>query len=189
MRILHTGNPHVVYRFSSVPSPPLRGGNRRRPQRAFVPLHRLSRHCVRGAGGDKPSGEIVVTGAAHVFGEHRREIPYAPLADLLAGYRERHPDKPAIVDVDQEKSISFGALEAATTDIAAALKERGVAKGSRVLLLVEANVGQLLLWFGTWRLGALVAPLNVELNAAYIADLAATISPALTLVHKDLDGK
>jgi acyl-coenzyme A synthetase/AMP-(fatty) acid ligase len=129
-----------------------------------------------------------VTSAADVFGEHRPEIPYAPLADLLADYRERHPDKLAIVDVDQEKSISFGALEAATTDIAAALKERGVAKGSRVLLLAEENLEKLLLWFGIWRLGAVVAPLNVELNAAFIAELAATISPALTLVHKDLDG-
>ena len=78
-----------------------------------------------------------MTSVADVFGEHRPEIPYAPLADLLADYRERHPDKLAIVDVDQEKSISFGALEAETTDIAAALKERGVAKGSRVLLLPE----------------------------------------------------
>src|SRR6202022_3266422 len=188
MRILHAGNPHVVYRFSCAPSSPLRGGDRRRAQRAFVPLHRLCRHCVRGAGGDKPSGEIVVTGAADVFGEHRPEIPYAPLAELLADYRERHPEKLAIVDVDQEKSISFGALEAATADIAAALKERGVAKGSRVLILVEENLGKLLLWFGIWRLGAIVAPLNVELNAAFIAGLAATISPALTLVHKDLDG-
>ena len=110
------------------------------------------------------------------------------VADLLADYRARHPDKLAIVDVDQEKSISFGALEAATTDIAAALKERGVAKGSRVLLLAEENLEKLLLWLGIWRLGAVVAPLNVELNAAFIADLAATISPALTLVHKDLDG-
>lgn len=129
-----------------------------------------------------------MTTAADVFGEHRPEIPYSPLADLLADYRERHPDKLAIVDVDQEKSISFGALEAATTDIAAALKQRGVAKGSRVLLLAEENLEKLLLWFGIWRLGAVVAPLNVELNAAFIADLAATISPALTLVHKGLDG-
>ncbi len=128
-----------------------------------------------------------MTGAAAVFGEHRPEIPYAAIADLLADYRARHPDKLAIVDVDQEKSISFGALEAATTDIAAALKERGVAKGSRVLLLADENLEKLLLWLGIWRLGAVVAPLNVELNAAFIADLAATISPTLALVHKDLD--
>ncbi len=123
-----------------------------------------------------------------VFGEHRPEIPYAPIADLLADYRRRHPDKPAIVDVDQERSISFAALEAAATDVAATLKEKGVAKGSRVLLLADENLEKLLLWLGIWRLGAVVAPLNVELNAAFIADLAATIAPTLTLVHKDLDG-
>jgi acyl-CoA synthetase (AMP-forming)/AMP-acid ligase II len=74
-----------------------------------------------------------------VFGHHRLEIPYTPIADLFAQYRRRDPDKPAIVDVDRDRSISFGALDRAITDIAAALKERGVAKGSRVLLLAEEN--------------------------------------------------
>src|SRR4029077_10430209 len=88
---------------------------------------------------------------------------------------------------DQARSISFGALEDAVTDIAAALKERGVGKGSRVLLLSDENLEKLLIWLACWRLGAVVAPLNVELNAGLIADLARAVGPALTLVHKELD--
>ena len=61
---------------------------------------------------------------ADVFGEHRPKIPYQPVADLLAQYRQRDPDKLAIVDLDQETSISFGGLDRAVTDIAAALKAR-----------------------------------------------------------------
>jgi acyl-CoA synthetase (AMP-forming)/AMP-acid ligase II len=123
-----------------------------------------------------------------VFGEHRPEIPYAPIADLLARYCLRDPDKLAIVDIDQDRSISFGALEPAITDIAAALKQRGVSKGSRVLLLADENIEKLLLWLGIWRLGAVVVPFNIELNAAFITDLAAAVAPVLTLVHKELDG-
>jgi acyl-CoA synthetase (AMP-forming)/AMP-acid ligase II len=123
-----------------------------------------------------------------VFGEHRPEIPYAPVADLLARYRQRDPDKLAIVDVDQERSISFGALDQAITDIAAALRQREVGKGSRVLLLADESIEKLLLWLGIWRLGAVVVPLNIELNAAFIGDIATAVAPVLTLVHKALDG-
>jgi acyl-coenzyme A synthetase/AMP-(fatty) acid ligase len=125
---------------------------------------------------------------ADVFGEHRPKIPYRPIADLLAHYRQRDPDKLAIVDLEQETSIRYGALEAAVTDIAAALAQRGVGKGSRVLLLSDENLEKLLIWLGIWRLGAVVAPLNIELNGALIADLAGSVGPVLTLVHKELDG-
>lgn len=123
-----------------------------------------------------------------VFGRHRPKIPYQPIADLLAQYRQRDPDKVAIVDLDEGRSITFGGLDRAVTDIAAALRARGAGKGSRVLLLSDENLEKLLIWLAAWRLGAVVAPLNIELNAPLIADLAVAVSPALTLVHKELDG-
>jgi acyl-CoA synthetase (AMP-forming)/AMP-acid ligase II len=125
---------------------------------------------------------------ADVFGKHQPRIPFRPIADLLAQYRRRDPDKLAVVDLDQGSSISFGALDRAVTDIAAALKERGVGNGARVLLLSDETLEKLLIWLACWRLGAVVAPLNIELNAALIADLARSVAPALTLVHKELDG-
>jgi acyl-coenzyme A synthetase/AMP-(fatty) acid ligase len=125
---------------------------------------------------------------ADVFGKHKPKIPYQPIADLLAQYRERDPDKLAIVDLDEESSISFGALDRAVTDVAFALKQRGIGKGSRVLLLSDENLEKLVIWLAVWRLGAVVAPLNIELNAPLIADLAVAVAPVLTLVHKGLDG-
>jgi acyl-CoA synthetase (AMP-forming)/AMP-acid ligase II len=123
-----------------------------------------------------------------VFGKHQPKIPYQPIADLLARYRQRDPNKLAIVDLDQGTSITFGGLEREVTDIAAALKQKGVGKGDRVLLLSDENLEKLLIWLAVWRLGAIVAPLNVELNAALLGDLAAAVGPVLTLVHKELDG-
>jgi len=122
-----------------------------------------------------------------VFGDHIPGIPYRPIADLFAYYRDRDPAKTAIVDLESGCAITFGQLDQVTTDIAAMLKRRGVAKGSRVLLLSDENLEKLLLWFGIWRLGAVVCPLNIEINAKVLADLAPVVDPVLVLWHKDLD--
>ena len=60
-------------------------------------------------------------------------------------------------------------------------------KGSRVLLLSDENLEKLLLWFGVWRIGAVVCPLNIEINEKLMAGLAPVVNPALVLYHKDLD--
>ena len=125
---------------------------------------------------------------ADVFAEHRPGIPFQPVAELLAQYRRRDPGRLAIVDLDQKTSISWGALERAVTDIAAALAQRGVSHGSRVLLLSDEALEKLLIWLACWRLGAVVVPLNIELNEQLIGDLAGVIDPALALVHVELDG-
>ena len=122
-----------------------------------------------------------------VFGNHVPGIPYHPIAELFAQYRDRDPAKTAIVDLDSGSAITFGQLDQVTTSIAALLKSRGVGKGSRVLLLSDENLQKLLLWFGIWRLGAVVCPLNIEINAKALADLALAVNPVLVLWHKDVD--
>lgn len=122
-----------------------------------------------------------------VFGSHVPEIPYRPIADLFALYRDRDPAKIAIVDLDSESAITFGELDQLTTDVAVFLKQHGVTKGSRVLLLSDENLEKLLLWFGIWRLGAVVCPLNIEINEKVLASLAPAVNPALVLYHKDLN--
>jgi acyl-coenzyme A synthetase/AMP-(fatty) acid ligase len=122
-----------------------------------------------------------------VFGDHIPGIPYRPIAELFAQYRDRDPAKTAIVDLDSGSAITFGQLDQVTTEIAALLKSRGVVKGGRVLLLSDENLEKLLLWFGIWRLGAVVCPLNIEINEKVLADLAPVVNPVLVLWHKHLD--
>src|SRR5579863_7227813 len=122
-----------------------------------------------------------------VFGDHAPGIPYRSIAELFALYRDRDADKTAIVDLDAGSAITFGELDRLTTDIAAFLKKNGVHKGSRVLLLSDENLEKLLLWFGIWRIGAVVCPLNIEINEKVLADLAPVVNPVLILHHKDLD--
>lgn len=121
------------------------------------------------------------------FGGHSLSIPFRPVAELLAHYRDRNPAKSAIIDVESGSAVSFGQLDRITTEIAGLLKACGVAKGSRVLLLSEENLEKLLLWFGIWRLGAVVCSFNVEIKQEVLADLVRAANPALILYHKDVD--
>lgn len=122
-----------------------------------------------------------------IFGNHELAVPFRPVAELLAAYRERDPDKRAIVDLDQKSAITYGELERAAIDIAAALKRHGVAKGDRVVLLADEVLEKLMLWLGIWRIGAVVCPLNVELNTEHVAALSQAIGPKLILIHEKLD--
>jgi acyl-CoA synthetase (AMP-forming)/AMP-acid ligase II len=124
---------------------------------------------------------------ADAFGGHQLGIPYRPIADLFAGYSARDPRKTALVDLDQNSSISFGELDHDVRDIAALLKSRGIRKRSRVLLLSDECLEKLLIWFGAWRIGAVICPLNVEINEKVMVELTRAVNPALILCHKDLD--
>lgn len=124
---------------------------------------------------------------ASVFGKHRPSIPYQPIAELFAKYRARDPNKTAIVDLDGGSSITFGELDQLTTDIAFDLKRRGLAKGDRVLLLSDECLEKLLIWFGVWRLGAVICPLNIEINANVMVELTRSVNPWLIFAHGDLD--
>ena len=121
------------------------------------------------------------------FGDHQLQIPYQPIAELLAKYARRDPDKPAIVDLDSGTAITFGQLERVAIDIAAYLKSRGVMKGSRILLLSDGNLEMLLIWLGAWRLGAVICPFNLEMNEKQMVPLTATLDPVLIVYHKEID--
>lgn len=122
-----------------------------------------------------------------VFGGHELEVPFRSVADLLEGYAARDPKKLAIVDLDGDLEIDFGGLNDAVVRIAARLAEMGIGHGDRVLLLSEECLEKLLIWLGIWRIGAVVCPLNIELNDKHIGYLSGLIEPALTLVQDGLD--
>jgi len=122
------------------------------------------------------------------FGNQQLAIPFRSVADILAAYRARDPGKMAIVDLDQGNEVTFGELEQLVTDIAADLKQRGIGKGDRVVLLSDEVLEKLLLWLGIWRIGAVCCPLNVEMNAVHVVSITASIKPKLILVHEGLDG-
>lgn len=123
----------------------------------------------------------------NAFGDHQLSIPYEPIAKLLGKYRRRDPNKNAIIDIDGSSKINYRQLDQVTADIAAFLKNRGITKGSRIVILSDQCIETLLIWLGVWRTGAAVCPLNTEANTKQIASLIAVLNPTLVLYHKDID--
>src|SRR3954466_15983244 len=120
------------------------------------------------------------------FGDHQLKIPYEPVADLLAKYARRDPGKTAIVDLETETAIDFGRIDRIAIDIAAYLKSKGIQKGSPVLGLSDECLEKLLIWFGVWRIGAVICPFNLEINEKQMVSLTAALHPTLILYHKDI---
>jgi acyl-coenzyme A synthetase/AMP-(fatty) acid ligase len=115
-------------------------------------------------------------------------LPFRSVRALLDDYCKAHPDKTALVDLDQGSAVTYRALHAQANRIARFLADRGIGPGDKVGLLADDNLEKLVAWLGVWRAGAAVCPLNVELNAAYIGDMLRTVEPKLVLWHRDLDG-
>ena len=115
---------------------------------------------------------------------------YRTVADLLDAHARRDPDKVAVVDVDDDKHISFSDLAAAVDAIARQLTSMGMRKGSRVVLLAENSIEKIVLWLAIWRIGAVVCPFDLSLIRTAAATILQTVHPDLVIAHPqqyDLD--
>ncbi len=119
--------------------------------------------------------------------EHDFSLPFESVRTLLRTYRDRDPDKTALVDLDQDKSITFGQMHDEANRIARHLHAMGIGKGDRVAVLSDERLEKLILWMGIWRAGAAVAAPNVEMNIAYISEILGALKPKLTLWDAELD--
>ena len=58
--------------------------------------------------------------------EHDLAIPFTSIREILDRYKARDPDKTALVDIDQETSITWGELHEEANRIANVLAARGM---------------------------------------------------------------
>lgn len=104
--------------------------------------------------------------------------PERTLVDVVAESAKQRPTHPALLF--QGAAMSYGMLERLSTAFAGALVELGVKPGDRVALLLP-NCPQIILsFFGIWKAGGLVVPLNPlyterELEYALVESGAETI--------------
>ena len=84
--------------------------------------------------------------------------PFQSIKDILSTYNSRHPEKIALYDLDNEKSISWGQLKDWANRVAKYLESLGIKKGNRIGLLSDEGIEKMIIWMGIWRLGAVVCP-------------------------------
>ena len=123
----------------------------------------------------------------HIFEQPPLTHPFQSIREVLNTYKDRHPDKIALFDLDQDKSISWVQLHDWANRVARYLESRGIKKGDRVGLLSDESLDRMIIWMGIWRLGAVVCPLNVEINVSHISSLLQSIEPEFVLCHTDLN--
>jgi acyl-CoA synthetase (AMP-forming)/AMP-acid ligase II len=124
----------------------------------------------------------------HTFEQPALDKPFQSIRSVLEDYKNNHPDKIALYDLDQDKSISWEQLHRWANLVARHLEDQGIKRGDRVGLLSDESLEKMIIWMGIWRLGAVVCPLNIEINVAHIQELLGSIGPKLTLWHKAIDG-
>lgn len=91
---------------------------------------------------------------------------------LLDG-AERTPHRLALHWVDRDVSLTYAQAVSGMQDMAGALASLGVARGDRVTVFAHNGMDYLLAMFGAWRIGAIVALVNVQFAGEldyYLAD-------------------
>src|SRR5690606_26277432 len=105
---------------------------------------------------------------------------------IVAENARRWPERVYVHCIDQDKSLTYGALHPLTNRIAGFLKEAGLRANDRVLLLAENSVENFAIFVGTLRYGATLATVHVEMNHAHLAEIVAAIAPKIVLYQEGL---
>jgi O-succinylbenzoic acid--CoA ligase len=113
-----------------------------------------------------------------------------PTVDLLSHRAGTTPERTAMIDADGDETWTYRELDTAVDSTAAAVDEALAttdATDTRVATLVDTRpaVGRLL--FGTMRLGATLAPLNVELDAGTLRAQLRTLDADLLVCERDME--
>lgn len=92
---------------------------------------------------------------------------------LLFDNAARRPEAPALGWVDRGRVLTYGEAAIVTERMAGALASLGVRPGDRVTVFANNGLDYLLVMLGTWRIGAILATVNLKLAddlAWYLAD-------------------
>lgn len=103
---------------------------------------------------------------------------------FLHSFAAREPEREALVCGNTR--VTYAQFEHRTNQFAAALHERGVVAGDRVLLLLHNSVEWPLTCIGVMKLGALVIPVSTRLTAHEIAFLVGDADPRVVVFSDDL---
>lgn len=98
------------------------------------------------------------------------------LSELLAGTVARWGDCPFLVN-DGEGMIRYGEFQRRVHGLAAALAERGIGAGDRVVVVLPNCPEILYVWLALAHLGAILAPVNPALADAEIAAILGHLAP------------
>jgi len=90
------------------------------------------------------------------------------LHGVVAKWAKERPDAPAIVDAESGRTLTWREFDRATTALGIELRRMGFAKGDFLVTLLPMSVNHVLLEYGCFKIGVIVAPLDLRLTPAEV---------------------
>ena len=108
--------------------------------------------------------------------------PFATIADLIAHWASRQPERPALLQEDLR--LSFAELHGRMDRVAAALQRDGIRPGATIAVCAFNSIAYATLFLGALRAGVAVAPLAPSASAESLLTMLADASPHLLFVDR-----
>jgi acyl-CoA synthetase (AMP-forming)/AMP-acid ligase II len=90
------------------------------------------------------------------------------LHDVVAKWAKIHPESPALLSAEGDRAVSWGEFDRITSALAAELLRLGFAKGDFLVTLLPLTVDLVLLEYSCFKIGVIVAPLDLRLSPAEV---------------------
>src|ERR1035441_3883985 len=90
------------------------------------------------------------------------------LHDVVAKWAKARPEAPAILSADGHGAVTWSDFDRVTTALAGELLRLGFAKGDLLVTLLPLSVDHVLLEYGCFKCGVIVAPLDLRLSSTEV---------------------
>jgi acyl-CoA synthetase (AMP-forming)/AMP-acid ligase II len=90
------------------------------------------------------------------------------LHGVVAKWAKIHPNAPAILSAEGERAVTWGDFDRITTRMALELMRLGFVKGNFLVTLLPLTVDHVLLEYSCFKIGVIVAPLDLRLSPAEV---------------------
>src|SRR4051812_3233368 len=106
-----------------------------------------------------------------IFRGPELEIPEMSLTSFALRHLERLSDRPALIDWQTGRTLTFGQLAERIQHVAGGLAERGYQKGDVFALIDVNSIDYVIAFHAVATIGGIAAPINPLLSVAEIAHL------------------
>ena len=104
---------------------------------------------------------------------------FRPVSTLLRRHAEADPDKIFLQSAEDGRTLTRAETLALCEGFAGVFAARGLAPGDRMLVLSENGLEQMALFFACLATGVVYCTINVEVNAAHVAEMTRRLAPRL----------
>ena len=117
--------------------------------------------------------------AGRPVADGRGSDAFTDVGTLVEAHAGQRRDKVFIASPDEDARITFGEFEALTRRFANFLAGQGVQAGDRVSVLSENAIEALVVFWGALRAGAIVNPVNVDIQEKHASQILHAVAPKL----------